>query len=1144
MPNSAELKWYTIMFEPIAIIGRSCLFPGAMTPEQLWENRLAGRGHFISPPDSWKTLFSAEGFTATPHEIAQRGLLSQWLLYAAREACQSAGYPLSQLSNQRVGAIVGNLSYPTSDLIAYTEQVWLHQDFPDRFQAPDHPHHRFMSGEPVRFLGKALGLKGHCYALDAACASSLYALKLACDQLQTGQADLMIAGGINASDLNILHQGFTALKALSPTQQSRPFHQAGDGLVVAQGVGLLVLKPLKTALQDQDPVLGVIRGIGLSNDGRGRGLLVPDPAGQIRAMRAAYESSGIDPQDVAWIECHATGTPVGDAVEVESLRQLFADPAAVSLGALKAYIGHAITASGSAAILSVLSAFEHQCKPAFPYPPETLITPLKESGFNLLSSPEAWPADRPRLAAINAFGFGGNNAHLLLEDWQPHRQPAVFSRPAAETQPHEPVALVGVGVVASDVADYPSFQKTLAEKRSTLQSYSVDFYGGYTETIELSPQETRFPPFDLQTQTEGQQLVILKAAQEAYAQLNPSAIPAATGIWIGMECDPELAVQYVFADHLAHYFPEASAEWLAQAAKACPRLESSGSVLGCMSNIVANRLNVQFGFHHSSFSVSAGEQSGTVATSLGIAALQQHETDMAIVGAVGMNCNLAHRSAASALFPPALQIPGDAAVVWILKRLSDAKAAGDPILATFLGSPEAIVSSLETNLQDSPVVRQFGYSYTASALLQATANVLAPKVAFPQVIGYAADSLPTLIRQLEAGLPTEAHPTGRMRLAWVANSSADSESARLKALTWLKSSEKADPPHGLYWRAEPLEGEVSFVFPGSGVSYVGMGRQLLKAFPDLVEATATREALTFPVGFHEETLSGLTMQQELILYSFICQLYARLSQNRLGLKPTATLGYSSGESNALLALGAWRDGAALFEEITTCHLYTKLLCGEFTALGESWPVDPDKGTPWISCRLLAPVEAVKEVLAGLEKVRLTLIFTEKDCVISGSPKACQQVLAAFPGAVFHYLPHAMVVHCPEFLPIQDVWHTLHFRKTYPIEGVRFYSAGPAKVYPADPAKIAEAITRQAETTLDFPRMVHQAWDEGVRVFIEHGPRDGCTRWIKTILGDKPHLAVALDPFSGDLLTHLAKVVAQLWVAGVSVDKSLFWSNPV
>src|SRR5262249_50711719 len=149
------------------------------------------------------------------------------------------------------------------------------------------------------------------FALDAACASSLYAVKIGCDRLHDRECDLVLAGGVNGTDDLFLHVGFTALGALSPTGQSRPFHREADGLIPSRGAAFVLLERLADARAGRHRVLGVIRAVSVANDGRSQGLLVPSREGQRRTMAAAYPLAGLRPGDVSLVECHATGTHRG-----------------------------------------------------------------------------------------------------------------------------------------------------------------------------------------------------------------------------------------------------------------------------------------------------------------------------------------------------------------------------------------------------------------------------------------------------------------------------------------------------------------------------------------------------------------------------------------------------------------------------------------------------------------------------------------------------------------------------------------------------------------------------------------------------------------------------------------------------------------
>ena len=232
-------------------------------------------------------------------------------------------------------------------------------------------------GYPAALIAQAFGLKGGSFTLDAACASSLYAVKIACDQLQSYRRDAMITGGFSGADTLYTQIGFSQLKALSPSGRCAPFDHRADGLVVGEGVGMLILKRLDDAIRDGNEIFGIIRGIGLSNDMRGN-LLAPESAGQIRAMQNAYAQAGWLPSDVDYIECHGAGTPVGDATEIQSLINLWQkatfQPGQCAIGSIKSMIGHLLTGAGAAGMIKMLLAMHHKILPPslnFEKPPAT-----------------------------------------------------------------------------------------------------------------------------------------------------------------------------------------------------------------------------------------------------------------------------------------------------------------------------------------------------------------------------------------------------------------------------------------------------------------------------------------------------------------------------------------------------------------------------------------------------------------------------------------------------------------------------------------------------------------------------------------------------------------------------------------------------
>jgi len=271
----------TSTFDPIAIVGRACLLPGAHTPEHLWDAVASGRDLVSTVPEgrwgvakdralcgpdedsadrTWsdrggyvrgfEDLFDPTGFAVAADSLKGLDPVFLWVLHTAREALRDAGDSRSgEVERPRVGAVFGNLGFPTAGMAAYANAVWNGQDPGDR-------RNRFMGSGPAKLLTEALGLGGGAFCLDAACASSLYAIKLACDQLHDGEVDLALAGAVQAADDLFLHMGFCALGAYSKTGRSRPFNAEADGLVAAEGAGVVALKRLSDARRGAQAIVG------------------------------------------------------------------------------------------------------------------------------------------------------------------------------------------------------------------------------------------------------------------------------------------------------------------------------------------------------------------------------------------------------------------------------------------------------------------------------------------------------------------------------------------------------------------------------------------------------------------------------------------------------------------------------------------------------------------------------------------------------------------------------------------------------------------------------------------------------------------------------------------------------------------------
>ena len=1190
-------------FEPIAIVGSGCIVPGCESPDALWRTVDEGLSHISDPPDgdwrvhmdrvrsfdvgryqadrTWSTRGGYVGdlpVQLDPSAMVDSALIMhldpvfRWTMHAAGQALNG----VKRMAAERSGLILGNLSYPTRLHGRMVERQWVQHALKTPLSEQVHPLNRFMSGSPAMMTARAFGLLGGSLALDAACASGLYALKIACDRLQDRRADLMLAGSVNAADQLFLHVGFCALNAMSLTGQSRPFHRDADGLVPAEGSAFVALKRLDDALAAGDRIHGVIRGVGLSNDGRRGGFLSPAKEGQVRAMRAALEQSGLTADHLQYIECHATGTPVGDAVEIASLSEVYGDRS-IALGSLKANLGHLITASGIAGLIKTLSAMDHGRLPATPGA-RPLSDALAKTAFNALEVSAPWDMqDGQRTAAVSGFGFGGNNAHLILQQLPDQERPV-----RRRTAGRKKLAVVGLGLRTHLDPDALALARRMFAGQSPDASFDAD-------EVQLGARQLAFPPAELKKAL-GQQLVLLDVARQA---LNGVAAldPARTGVFVGMQTDSRICrhtVRIRWADLMREAGVAAPAEWESQIADlACEAIDSA-AVIGKMPNIIANRLSSQLDLKGPSFAVSREELSGDAALDLALTALGRGEIDAACVGAVDFSREPLHEQAAGALLPDAAGRPADAAVVLVVKTLERAEADRDAILGVISRGEAKACAELSNSPHDSPLFNAIGHAHAASGLLhvafgvqmigaraqldanglvqpllakdgsesvivrnlsfqneqaswriEAAASTPALHVQPPlHMRRYAAANRESLLVAIQAD---DVEQEGEFRLA-VVGGAAELAGLRERAVQGLTSQPDRDAwsIDGIAFRARPLAGDLAFAFTGAASAYRGMGRGLLLGFPGLAGRLEGR----LPGGagaadwiFRTDDVRAEQPFHQLAGSSFLCQLHAAFSMEILGLRAKASLGLSSGETNAMFAFGLWGDFNGLLNDVQSSGLYDNALAGAFNSVRLHWGLEAEASpVAWDNLRIRAPVAAVKAAVGAHPRSYLTIVNGPEDCVVGGDVEACRKVVAMLGDPPALPLGHDIAVHCAAVLPFVDAWRKAHTRPTAPPPpDVRFYSNALRGLFVPNEASIAEALTGQALKTVDFPMIVEQAWDHGVRIFVEHGPRGSLSTSIDEILGQREHLAVPLDRMGISGQVQAWRAAAQLWCAGVAVD---------
>lgn len=1380
--------------ERIAIVGVGGIFPGALDLVTFWQNIAGGvdAGRHVPPgrwylspekayapwpphPDrvysTWGCFiegfkFDPEGLNLDHDLLAHLDPMFHLGLHAARAAYRDAKQ-LTGIDHSRVGVILGNIALPTESTSAICRDI-LARTFVEKLidtaaSSPSaknlsdpkvidqlksslkrsdwHPLNRFAAGLPASLIAQGLGLNGVAFTLDAACASSLYSLKFAAEELLAHRADAMLAGGMSRPDCQYTQMGFAQLQALSRRGRCAPLSAEADGLVVGEGAGVFVLKRLSDAIRHGDHIYGVIAGIGLSND-RGANLLAPHSEGQLRAMRSAYELAGWKPSDVDLIECHATGTPVGDGVEIASLHHLWkhesSRPHQCVIGGVKSNVGHLLTGAGAAGLMKVLFALQHQTLPPtanVQQPAEQLTA--ADSPFRVLSRAEPWPRRTspdgqqiPRRATINAFGFGGINAHVLIEEW---------NKPASATNPQEapggrgtgvtldssqvPIAIVGI-----DAQDY---------RGETLQAIQESYYQGkLPETVELNwwgvensnwfqreeivdgrseiPSASaapvalgisdvrlpmgqyRIPPLEMQDMLPQQQLMLKVAAgalrdaelPRTRGHSEPSSAPTwtaveesqsadelanRTGVFIGIELDPN-TTNFHFrwsieqdAERWATMLglelsPEELANWTNQLKDAASPPLTPNRVMGNLGGIVASRLAREFDVGGPSFTVSCGRGSDVVALNLAVRALQRGELDRAIVGGVEIGTDPRWNA-----FPHCGQTPADSRLsesalrpqqiefhcrsvseAIVLKRTDDAAhdrnrvyaivreglASGVPartssaiedwgfplqggagIAGQLLTHPLDVYHGLNAwqRLTESPAHSDWSVGSIAPFLPRRKTDRLripirhrdnsavwpliieeadAPETPFIAterrrpigelpfgmfvIDGESTDELLRKLIELDRHCDvnqsieqiatrwfhtsTPSHDR-RLALVLIATSANDLRDAIVCGRERLQGVESPGSlAKQVYFSSRPLAmaGRVAFVFPGSGNAFPRMGRTLLSVFPEVLrrqqdENDDLPEQLKIASYWGPRRLDvdhKSMIFAQVALGTAICDLLALF-----GVRPSASIGYSLGESAAFFGLRAWTDRDEMLQRMQQSTLFGSDLVNPFDAARKAWNIPDGEPVPWLSgvvdrsaVDVRAAIQRLRQV-QGADRLYLLIVNTPRQCVVGGERS---QVEALIQDLKANFVPLASpsTVHCDVLRQVEPAYRDLHLmRTTVPVvETVRgttaidFYSTAWGRKYDLSRATAAEAIVAQAVDTIDFPRVIDQAYTDGVRLFVEIGPGSSCTKMIDETLGEHPHLAQAALPMTSRPVEAFFELLAALIAERVPVDLSYLYGQ--
>jgi len=423
--------------EAIAVIGIGCRFPGAKDPRAFWnllrngvdairevpaerfnlndffdpdptaQGKMVTRwGGFIERVDQ----FDAPFFGISPREAASMDPQQRLLLEVAWEALEDAGQPRERLTGTPTGVFIG---------ISNNDYGRIQFNDPDRIDAYAGTGNALSIA--ANRISYVFDFRGPSIAVDTACSSSLVAVHQACGSLSSGESTLALAGGVNLILSPAITINFSKAGAMAPDGRCKAFDARANGYVRSEGAGIVVLKPLTKAIADGDPIYAVIRGSAVNQDGRSNGLMAPNPRAQEAVLREAYRRAAVSPGDVQYVEAHGTGTLLGDPIEAKALGAVLAVNRSPErpclLGSVKTNLGHLEAAAGIAGLIKVALALKHrEIPPSLHFEEPNPHISFDQLPLRVQTTLEPWPVrPAPAMAGVSSFGFGGTNAHVVLQ---------------------------------------------------------------------------------------------------------------------------------------------------------------------------------------------------------------------------------------------------------------------------------------------------------------------------------------------------------------------------------------------------------------------------------------------------------------------------------------------------------------------------------------------------------------------------------------------------------------------------------------------------------------------------------------------------------------------------------------------------------
>lgn len=1124
----------SLIQEPLAIVGLACRLPGARNLDEYWQLIRDGRDSTGALPESrldralyfdsrrgrvGKTYSDLGGIVPDlPPSPTLAELLGDRLTRVddchriladvAIQACRDAGFDPHAFPDERAGIYVGHAggSPRGGDAVVSTFADalagLLRQAFALKARAgptvdasvrafadslKEWRGHLDETGEPrleareaARLLADVLRTKGPAIIVDAACASSLTAIGLAALALQAGEIKTaIVAGASMASAQNLVL--FSQAQSCSATG-SRPFDEGADGLVASEGYVVLIVKTLAQATLDGDDIKAVLRGLGMSSDGRALSLWAPRKEGQIAALARAY--ADLEPGGIDYIEAHATSTQVGDATELEALAQFFRPHVGgrrVPIGSVKGNIGHTLETAGLASLVKVVLALRHGIAP----PNTNLKAPNRNIPWDTLPfevrsepTPLERPASRPLAAGISAFGIGGLNVHIVVEAPGSTARSLRTTRPTAA--PPEEIAIVGRGLVTAGGASVRDFARFLSRGGSAIGPPPPETgpgrtlggaacLGGYLRDYAFDWRKLMLPPKQME-RANPLRFLLLDAVNQA---LREAGIPkggkhrsrCAVVIGVNFSSDfgndlqlglrlPEIgdALARVLRGH--GFSPSDAGELIDAFGKTF--LEAKPALLdetgGFTSSSLASGIAKTFDLMGGALAIDAGRDTGDAALNAAAAMLRSGAVDSVVCAGGQRSMDVARYDLARRRgeLPPggSGEWPGEGAAAVVLRRLSDARRAGATILGTLGRATDA---------------------------------------------GRAA-MIRTRVGEVNGALPilTLIDSTHELR-------AAPSSSPRV-----------ADAP-----RSGP---RIAFAFPGQGAHYPQMFETLHRdsqAARDVFEranVAASRMSL--------EPLSALVGAERMArdpsaaqLCTLVADVMAFAALEERGIRPDCVFGHSFGEMAALVAARAW----SLESAMKIAHIRA-------AAIAEAPPG-----------RLLAlslPAQAATSLIAesGLP-IFITHANAPSQTVVGGALDAMQALDALLAAKRIRGVPLAVAgaLHTPLMASAREALARALVEETL-VPPTTLLLTSAENRYSSEPDEIRASLATQLTEPVRYQAMVERLVADGIRVIIEAGPRSILTGLHRRILNGRDCRLLSTDETVAGFASPLMRIASELQAA--------------